>query len=606
MTRADRLAVAGATCIAAAALAILPARAGQPPAANPGYDLTGEWAPRFHEDQPERIPGPEIGDYLGLPINAGARLHADSWDASILTLPEHQCKPHPSDYSPRGPANLRIWKEIDTASQQLIAYHTHISWQAPERTIWMDGRPHPPDYAAHTWQGFSTGVWDGDMLTITTTHLKMGWIRRNGVPRSDAAVVTEHLVRHDAYLTWIVVIDDPVYLTEPFIRTTNFVWDPHQQIGPYPCQVVEEIDRPQGVVPHHLPGQNPFLNEFPEKFGVAPDAARGGAETMYPEYRWRAKPAPAAPAPDSDPPAAAADDDHDVHVLPVQGNVYMLVGAGGANITMQAGDDGVLLVDASAAALSDRVLKAIRTVSTRPIRYIVNSHADADHVGGNAAIAKQGAMIAGGNMGQPYSGAAIVAHERVLARMSAPTGEPSPFPQAAWPTDTYFTKKKELFFNGEAIEILHQPAAHTDGDSIVFFRRSDVLSAGDLFLTTTYPVIDLERGGNIQGIIAGLNTLLDIAIPRDKQEGGTYVVPGHGRLCDEADLLEYRDMLTIVRDRIQDLVKKGSTVDQVKAARPTLDYDRRYGASSGPWTTDRFIEAVYKSLQPATPTRPSR
>jgi len=565
-------------------------------------DLVGEWAPQFHEDQPERVGGPNVGDYSGLPINEAARFMADAWEASILSVPEHQCKPHPADYSPRGPANLRISKEVDTATQQTIALHTHISWQAPERTIWMDGRPHPPAYAAHTWQGFSTGVWDGDMLTITTTHLKMGWIRRNGVPRSDQAVVTEHLVRHDSYLTWIVVIDDPVYLSEPFIRTTNFVWDPHQQITPYPCQIVEEIERPQGAVPHHLPGQNPFLGEFPAKFGVAPEAARGGAETTYPEYQWRPKNATAAPARESDPPAAqerepvGRADDGEVHVLPVQGNVYMLVGAGGANIAMQAGDEGVLLVDASSEALTEKVLAAIRTVSKKPIRYIVNTLADADHVGGNAAIAKQGAVIAGGNMGQPYSGAAIIAHEKVLARMSAPTGEPSPFPQAAWPTDTYFTKKKELFFNGEAIEIVHQPSAHTDGDSLVFFRRSDVVSAGDLFVTTTYPVIDVERGGGIQGIIAGLNTLLDITIPKDKQEGGTYVIPGHGRLCDEADVLEYRDMLTIVRDRIQDLVKKKSTLAQVKAARPTLDYDRRYGATSGAWTTEKFIEAVYKNL----------
>ena len=156
----------------------------------------GEWAPRFHEDQPERIPGPEIGDYLGLPINDAARLRGDSWDASLLTLPEHQCKPHPSDYGVRGPANLRIWKEVDTESQRVIAYHTHISWQSPERTIWMDGRPHPPDYAAHTWQGFSTGKWEGDVLTVTTNHLKIGWIRRNGIPRSDRATVTEHWIRH--------------------------------------------------------------------------------------------------------------------------------------------------------------------------------------------------------------------------------------------------------------------------------------------------------------------------------------------------------------------------------------------------------------------------
>jgi hypothetical protein len=260
-----------------------------------GIDLSGEWAPRFHEDQPERIPGPDIGDYLGLPINAAARLHADSWDASILTLPEHQCKPHPADYSPRGPANLRLWKEIDTASQQLIAWHTHISWQAPERTIWMDGRPHPPEYAAHTWQGFSTGKWEGDALVVTTTHLKMGWIRRNGVPRSDTATLVERFIRHGDTLTLISWINDPVYLEEPFVRTTNWVLDPHQSIAPYPCGVVVEVDRPQGTVPHHLPGTNTFLNEFPAKVHVPAEAARGGAETMYPEYMLRlqtmAKPA---------------------------------------------------------------------------------------------------------------------------------------------------------------------------------------------------------------------------------------------------------------------------------------------------------------------------
>ena len=262
-----------------------------------GKDLSGEWAPRFHEDQPERIPGPEIGDYLGLPINDAARLRGNSWDASLLTLPEHQCKPHPSDYSPRGPANLRIWREIDTASQRLIAYRTHISWQAPERTIWMDGRPHPPEYAPHTWQGFSTGKWEGDALTITTTHLKMGWIRRNGIPRSDKAVVTERLIRHGDYLTWITVINDPVYLSEPFVRTTNFALDPYQQIAPYPCQAVVEIERPQGTVPHHLPGTNEFLEEFPAKFGLPVEASQGGAETMYPEYALKLKTLPVPPKP---------------------------------------------------------------------------------------------------------------------------------------------------------------------------------------------------------------------------------------------------------------------------------------------------------------------
>ena len=252
-------------------------------------DPSGSWDDRFHEDLPERIPGPEIGDYLGLPINDAARLRGDSWDASLLTLPEHQCKPHPADYGPRGPAKLRIWKEVDTATQQVIAYHTHISWQAPERTIWMDGRPHPPDYAAHTWQGFSTGKWEGPMLTVTTTHLKIGWIRRNGIPRSDRAVLVEHWIRHDNFLTLVSVVNDPVYLTEPFIRTTNWVSDPDQQSAPYPCESVVEIDRPLGVVPHHLPGTNSFLGEFPARHGIPPEAARGGAETMYPEYQLKLK-----------------------------------------------------------------------------------------------------------------------------------------------------------------------------------------------------------------------------------------------------------------------------------------------------------------------------
>jgi len=252
-------------------------------------DPSGEWAPRFHEDQPERIPGPEIGDYLGIPINPAARLRADSWDASLLELPENQCRPHPSDYAWRGPANLRIWKDIDTPTQQTIAYHTHISWQAPERTIWMDGRPHPPDYVAHTWQGFSTGKWEGDTLTVTTTHLKEGWIRRNGIPRSEKAVITEHIIRHDNYLTVAVIINDPVYLTEPFIRTTDFQLDPDQQIAPYPCEAVIEVQHPFGSVPHHLPQSNKFLPEFSNRFNIPFEATRGGAETMYPEYMQKVK-----------------------------------------------------------------------------------------------------------------------------------------------------------------------------------------------------------------------------------------------------------------------------------------------------------------------------
>jgi hypothetical protein len=244
----------------------------------------GEWDNRFHEDEPERIPGPEIGDYLGLPINDAARQRGDAWAATLLELPENQCRPHPSDYAWRGPALLRIWGDTDRETQQEIAYHTHISWQQPEQTIWMDGRPHPPAYAIHTWQGFSTGKWEGDILAITTDHLKEGWIRRNGIPRSDEATVSTHLLRHGDYLTVAVVVYDPVYLTEPFIRTTDFVANPQQHIDPYPCESVDETGRAQGAIPSHLPGTNTFLDEFPANYGIPPEAARGGAETMYPEY----------------------------------------------------------------------------------------------------------------------------------------------------------------------------------------------------------------------------------------------------------------------------------------------------------------------------------
>jgi len=545
-------------------------------------DLSGEWNPVFHEDQPERIPGPEIGDYLGLPITDAARMRGDSWDAEILTLPEHQCKPHPADYGPRGPFNLRIWKEVDTPTQQIIAWHTHGSWQAPERTIYMDGRPHPPEYAAHTWQGFSTGKWDGDILTITTTHLKTGWIRRNGIPRSDRATLTEHWIRHGDRLTWVSIVNDPVYLTEPFIRSTDFELDPHQRIDPYPCESVTEVPRPKGEVPNFLPGTNPYLSEFAMKHAIPEKAARGGAETMYPNG--------GAPAPVARPESRITQsDDGEIHILPVQGNVYMLVGGGG-NTTVQVGKDGVLVVDTKLAAQADKLLAAIRTISDKPIRYVINTSADADFTGGNEKVAVAGRTITGGNVAGFNAGfpATMVAFEKVGARMREAGAPP-----ASWPQDTYFTDSKDLFVNGEAVQVFHQPAAHSDGDSLVFFRRSDVVSAGDIFVPDRYPVMDVAHGGSLNGVVASLNRILDLTVPADKEEGGTMVIPGHGRLCDEADVVEYRDAMTILRGRIQDAVQKGMTLDQVKAAKLTRDYDPLYGPS------DAFVEAAYRSLAAA-------
>ncbi|HWF07115.1 MAG TPA: MBL fold metallo-hydrolase [Bryobacteraceae bacterium] len=287
----------------------------------------------------------------------------------------------------------------------------------------------------------------------------------------------------------------------------------------------------------------------------------------------------------------------EIHVLPVQGNVYMLVGAGG-NITVQEGKDGVFLVDTMYAPLADKIEAAIRTISKGPIRYIVDTHVHGDHTNGNEALRKKGSTISGGNVSADIKdsaeGAQIVAHQNILNRMSAKG--PDSAPSSMWPTDTYLTDEKDFFFNGEGIQVIHIPNAHTDGDSIVFFRRSDVISTGDLFTTTNYPIIDIDRGGSIQGFIAGLQKIVDMIIPVYGQEGGTMVVPGHGRLCDLGDVIEYREMAIIVRDRIQDMVRKGMTLEQVKAAKPTIDYDTLYGSSTGFWTTDKFVEAVYTSL----------
>src|SRR5262245_53054471 len=332
-----------------------------------------------------------------------------------------------------------------------------------------------------------------------------------------------------------------------------------------------------------------------------------------------------------------------IKVLPVRGNIYVLMGAG-ANITLSVGLDGVLMVDSGSAEMSDQVLSAIRVVQQwvearsaaaappvlygaetrnsiiearradappKPIRYIVATSIAPDHIGGNVNISNAGRTFTGGNVAGQLSdvsqGAAILGHENLQTRMaSPPAGQPA-FPTRALPTDTYPTDSMKLsnFFNGEGIVLMHQPAAFTDGDTIVHFRGSDVIAAGEVFRTTTYPGIDSSKGGTINGVIDGLNHLIDLAVPEFRSEGGTLVIPAYGRISDIADVAYYRDMVTILRDRIQDMVKKGMTVEQVKAAKPTADYDGRYGATTGPWTTDMFIEAVYKTLPRDAASRPA-
>lgn len=287
-----------------------------------------------------------------------------------------------------------------------------------------------------------------------------------------------------------------------------------------------------------------------------------------------------------------------IEVLPVQGNIYMLSGAG-ANITIQIGDQGVLVVDTGGGPKSDQVIAEIRKLSKKPLRYVINTSVHADHTGGNEAFSKEGGTSTVVNIvntpGASASNAIqILGNEAILDRMSASVNGKPARTSLAWPTDTFFDDPKELYFNGESLQILHQPAAVTDGDSLVHFRRSDVVSTGDIFMTTGYPPIDLDNGGGIQGILDGLNHILDLTIPAHHEEGGTMVIPGHGRLCDEADVIEYRDMMTIIRDRIGASMRKGLTVEQIKASRPTMDYDGLYNVPRA--TADQFVETIYKSL----------
>jgi cyclase len=286
-----------------------------------------------------------------------------------------------------------------------------------------------------------------------------------------------------------------------------------------------------------------------------------------------------------------------VEALPVRGNVHMLVGAGG-NITVQAGSDGILLVDSGVASMSGRVIEAMRAISRGPLRYIVNTTERAEHVGGNSAIAATGstipfrppedARVSDGMRGKPK--ASVIAFLTTLERMSAPTGQTAPWPEDAWPDNTYSTPQKKLYFNDEPVVIMHVPG-NTDGNSIVHFRTADVISVGDLVDLTAYPVIDVKAGGSIQQLFEALYRVIDLTVPNRKSEAGTLVIPGHGRLADQPDVVYYNQMVGIVRDRIKDMIANGMTLDQVKAARPTRDYDTRYGSP------DAFVTGAYESLK---------
>ncbi|HEY7335262.1 MAG TPA: MBL fold metallo-hydrolase [Bryobacteraceae bacterium] len=321
--------------------------------------------------------------------------------------------------------------------------------------------------------------------------------------------------------------------------------------------------------------------------------------------------------------AAASAAAQDVEITPVRRNIYLVSGAG-SNITVSVGKDGIFMVDTGTAQMADKVLSAVQRLAQeldavgkpiltqsrggsgttlsgiakpKPIRYIANTSSAADHAGGNPKLAEAGKTFTGGNVSgdvrDPTAGAAVLSHEETLQHLTQ-----AKLDSGGLPTETYFggVMKLSHFFNGEGIELIHVPNANTDGDSLVWFRGSDVISTGDIFDFSGYPKIDLAEGGSVQGVIAGLNRTIDLMVPEFRSEGGTLVIPGHGRICDLADIAYYRDMMTIIRDRVQDMIKRDITLAQVKAAKPTEDWDPRFGSTTGPWTTDMFVEAVYKSL----------
>jgi len=556
-------------------------------------NFVGEWTGRYHEDQPDRVPGEEPGDFSGVPINDAARVFGDTWDVARHSVLEHQCAPYTLPYMFFGPNQFRIWETHNPDTQELVAIEMYLGTYQQRRTIWMDGRPHPPEYAPYTFMGFSTGQWNGDTLTITTTHIKAGYFRRTGIPASDRLTVVEHWMRHGDILTQVTIATDPVYLTEPYIRSQEFgKMERGNTNWLYNCEYVMEVPTDKNHVPSYLPGENPWKGEFAARHAMPEAGVRGGAETLLPGWRPGAKPAPPRPnanggfRPEDQPAKLSPGEVLAVHV---QGNVHMIVGAG-ANIAVQVGDDGVLVVDTGDGKMTDKVLAAIRQIAgpDKEIRWVVNTTWRPEYTGGNEPLAKAGRTV-NGNV------ADIVASENAALRMVA-----AKVPDTARPFKTFFEDRRDFPFNGEPVVIYHPAAANSDTQTMVMFRRSDVIVTGPVFRTDAYPLLETDKGASVQGLIDALDQLLDLAVPsKSLQEGGTYLIPAFGRISDEHDLLMYRDMVVIVSERIRAMVGKKMTLDQVKAARPTLDYDGRYDTPAS--SASAFIEAIYRDASPKQP-----
>ena len=506
--------------------------------------MSGTWYPQPLQDSGLITASGALVEYGGIPVNEAGRLYALAWSAARIQGRQHQCMGYTIPYTYNQPGNLRFWEERDPHTQRLLAIKHYWQISEGDRTIWMDDRPHPAGLRA-THLG---GIFDGKIRRQCPDGLHHSPKARldsiNGLAQSDEATVTEHFIRHGDRITYLSVVNDPVYLAEPFSRTYTLVRNAKEpDAWLYACDDGEQIlGRREDQVESYDWGQHPFLREFADSKHIPLLATLGGPETMYPEFLAKLKD----PQAMEDSRQGGADAFRRATarqprrrpesrmtakfiVLPVQGNLYMLVGDGG-NIAVQIGDQAPLVVNSGAGQLTDKVIAAIRKLTDKPIQFIVNTNFGPDYTGGNVKLRAAGhdpsveGSFFSGQFADAGRGATIIGHQNVQNHLLALKK-----PSEGIPSDTFFQGRRRKFHNGEAVEIFYEPNATTDGDTIVHFRRSDVIATGDLFSTTSYPAIDVKNGGSIQGEIAALNYILDRTVYQHDEEGGTLIIPGHGR-----------------------------------------------------------------------------